>query len=187
MVTKKNPATKREKNGSARAVLPLRWSATEYAPQKRWWWFVGLSVVSLWLCGLALALQIWSLLAVIIATTLVFFVMYTAKPRVWDYELTKKEIRISSGTKKLMLPLAKFRAFTVEELPRAQGSKICELIVLLPCGRLRPASDVYLTDNVERNMMIVEGLTSTLAYDEAQSYLRNERYLNRFVRFLRIG
>lgn len=185
--TKRHPGAKQRKNGSAGAVLPLRWSALEFAPKKRWWWFVGLAAVSLWLCGLALAFQIWSLLAVIVATTLVFFVVYLSTPRVWRYALTKRELRVESGDKTLAFRLELYRAFAIEEISRGRGSDPYELLVLLPRGRFQPARDVYLTEDVERNLMIVEGLRSVLAYDEARSYQQNEGFLNRLARFLRIG
>lgn len=162
---------------------PLKWSATEYVPKKRWWWYVALGWIGLTLTLLFLAWGEWSIAAVTAAATLALIVMYGVKPRVWDYTLTKKELTVGNMT----WPLEQFRAFTIEEIPQGKNCMPVFVLILLPRGRLARTRDIYLTGDFDTDTRIGEGLAIDLPFDEVEHYQRAERMLIRFGRWLRLS
>ena len=179
--------TKPKKIGSTGPALPYRWSAAEYVPRKRWWWFIGLGYIVFALTFLLVALGNWSAAALTVVLGIAFFVLYIPKPRVWKYELTRKELRVTGNGKKLTWPLDGFRAFTVEEIQRGKNLEPFVSLLLLPRRRLQPARDLYLTGELEHDIEIAEALASVLPYDEATSYRTGVRFIDWLARIVRLG
>ncbi len=176
----------RTKNGNARAVPPLTWSATEYVPKKRWWWYVAFSYVVATVALLLLAFGNWSaaMVAFVIGVTIV--VLYLAKPRVWTYTLESEQLVITSGKRTLRLALEQFRAFTTEIVPQ-RGREAYVLIVLLPRGRFTASKDIYLSGDDAKDLAIAEALNLMVPFEEEPTYEASTRLLDRLARWLRIG
>jgi hypothetical protein len=180
-------ALKAKKNGHAGAVPPLAWSATEYVPRKRWWWFVTFGYITLSIMFLLLAAGNWSAGLLTGVLGVAVMVMYLAKPRVWNYQLTPKTLTAEARGKRLSWPLEQFRAFTVEEIPQGKKHEPYVLIVLYPEGRFKPSRDVYLTDDVEYNYKIAEALDQVIPYEDVPGGSLSARILDRLARTLRLG
>lgn len=177
-IDKTTAEKKSRKNGAS-----LKWSALEYVPKKRWWWFVALGWIGLTLTFLFLAWGEWSIAAVTSAATVTLIVMYSGKPRVWDYTLTKKELTVG----KMTWTLKQFRAFTIEEISQGKNRESVFVLVLLPQGRFARARDVYLTGDLAVDARISDTLSTELPFDEAERYQRTERLLNRAGRWLKLS
>jgi hypothetical protein len=158
----------------------VTWSATEYAPRKRWWWFVALTLIAGWLSLLAIAFQDWFILAVIVSATGAFFVMYLPKPKVWRYQLTDQELHVGER----IWPIGDFRAFTIETVAQRKGRDPYELVVLLPRSRFKPARDVYLTGDMAIDALVAGAFGAALPFDEAWDYRQHARLIDRLARRL---
>lgn len=176
----------RTKNGNARVVLPLTWSATEYVPKKRWSWYVTFGYITATITLLLLAAGNWSAAMVTFAIGATIFVMYLAKPRLWSYSLESRHLVITSGKRNLRLPLTEYRAFTTEEI-RGSDRKSYVLIVLLPRGRFTVSRDVYLTGDDTKNLQIAEALNGLVAFDEEPPYHFSTKTIDRLARWLRLN
>ena len=171
------------KDGTATAVLPLTWIGTEYVPHKRWWWYIGFTIVMIWLSALLMLLHEWYTLALVVTATVTVFVMYLPKPRKQQWSLDGTTLTVD----KTAIQLQKYRAFTLEELPATKTVSPRMTITLLPKRRFGWAFPVYLPDSEERAADIADQLESTLPFDDAAGYLSRTRQLNRLVRWLRLG
>ncbi|TQO19696.1 hypothetical protein FB472_1269 [Rhodoglobus vestalii] len=183
----KTPAAKRTptrtKNGRDSVTLPVQWTATEYVPRKRWWWFIGLVLVAAWFSLLMIALREWSVLAFIVAATLTMLVTYV--PRARDQKWTLKMTSLSVD--KTTVQLENYRAFTIEELPGTKAIAPRPSITLLPMRRLGWPFSVYLPASEETTAGIIEALEVVLPYNDAVSYQTSTRILQRLTRWLRLG
>ena len=161
----------------------LKWSAAEYVPKKRWWWYVALGWIGLTLTLLFLALGEWSIAAVTAAATLALIIMYAVKPRVWNYKLTEKALMVG----KMNWPLQRFRAFTIEKISAGKGRESNVSLVLIPRARFRPAVDIYLTGDEGIDIQIVAALERFLPYDEATIFQTWVRLIDRLARLLKLA
>lgn len=166
------------KDGSAGAALPFSWSAVEYVPKKRWWWFVGLTLVAAWLSLLALATEEWFVLAVIVVAAIALIVSYGRKPRTIDYALTKTTLKVGP----MMWRLEEFKTIAVEMIPLRDGSTV-EVLVLIPSRRFRRAQDVYLPGDVETAESIIDRFATLLPVTADVS----RPLIDRIARWLRLG
>lgn len=171
------------KNGTAKAVLPLNWTATEYVPRKRWWWFLGFALIMFWLAGAMTLLHDWYALALVITVTITVFVLYLPKPRRQHWSLDKATLTVN-GT---VIHLENYRAFTIEELPGTKTVPPRLSLTLLPKRRFGWAIPIYLPDDDETGMLITESLELSVPYSDAASYQAFTRQINRLVRWLRLG
>lgn len=173
----------RAKDSDTRTVLPLTWIATEYEKRKRWWWFAAVLYIATALTFLMLAMGLWSNAAVIVAITIAFFVFYGSKPKTWTFTLEKETLTIGPKT----YPLARYKAFTIEETLASKKEPAKSLIVLLPRNRFGVPLELYLTGDDDTDATIAEALETLLPFDEAPGYQTRERVFTRLARWLRLG
>lgn len=185
VATRAAPVAVKESFQSEKTTLPFSWTATEYAPRKRWWWFLAFGYIVLAVTSLLFAFGNWSagLLAFVIGIAV--FRWYLPKPRQFEFILTRDAISIS-GTK-ITWPLGRYRAFIVEQIPQRSGRDPFELVVLIPKGRFGTAKDMYLPDDVTVRTHLFETLTTVLPYDETLTNERPGRAIDRMARMLRLG
>lgn len=176
-------APTRTKNGRASVTIPVQWTATEYVPRKRWWWFIGLVLIAGWFSLLIIALREWYVLAFIIAATLTIFVVYLPRARDQKWTLKTSSLTVDKTT----IQLENYRAFTIEELPGTKAIAPRPSITLLPMRRLGWPFPVYLPASETTTAGIIEALEVVLPYNDAVSYQTSTRILQRLTRWLRLG
>ena len=112
----------------------ISWEAEEYIVRdKNTWWYVGLIAVGLLFSALAIWLQAWTFLAVIILSVVALIVYAMRPPRVLHYSLSNKGL--SEGDK--LYDYDEFKAFGILR----EGSNFA--IVLTPRKRFSPRVTVY--------------------------------------------
>ena len=180
------PAT-RKPSLSRTAALPLSWSATEYVPRKRWWWYPILGWVVMILTSVLLAAGNWSAAALTLAAGGALVLMYLAKSRVWHYTLTPDELQLSSGKKRRVWPVAEFRGFTTELIYEGKRRAPYELLLLLPRSRFGLLRDVYLPEGLEPRIAIAQALDGVIPFVEELPGRRGGYILTQIARVLRLG
>lgn len=169
-----------KKRGSARAAFPLRWTATEYAPRKHWWWFAITGLIALYVAVFLWVVGNWSFALVVVVATVALFRWYLPKPRVFDYELTKTELRIASG--KVVRRLDRYQSFSLERIPQGKKREPFELVVLWPKARFGAGFDVYLPEDPGEFQHVVVAFASVVAATSGASM----RWLDRLARLLNL-
>ncbi len=181
--TKTGVKTTVVKDATARSVLSVKWSGTEYEQRKRWWWFLGLVLFAGWLTTLLILLELWTTAVLVIVITIAYFVVFTRRPKTWHYSLNPEVLMID----KARYPLERYRAFTITETIPTRKRATHLTIVLLPAARFGRALDLYLPENGDQDPSIIDGLTQVLPYDEAPGYQVTERVLSRMARWLKLS
>ena len=148
----------------------VNWEAQEYVTHsKNVGWYVGLVFVALALMGLAIWLQQWTFLALIIVSVLALVVYIARPPRKLHYSLSAKGL--SEGNK--LYSFDQFRAFGI--LNEDKRFKI----VLMPKKRFGARVTVYFPES--QGEQIVDMFGERLPMEQVKLDL-----LDRLVRFLRI-
>ena len=107
----------------------INWEAREYVEYKKnAGWYVGLAVVTLALCGLAIWLQQYSFLALIIVAVIALLTYTMRKPRMLHYSLSDKGL--SEGNN--LHAFNQFKSFGVLDENNRYS------IVLIPKQRFMP-------------------------------------------------
>ncbi len=154
----------------AKADKVISWQAEEYiARDKGTWWYVGLVAVGLVLSGIAILLQAWTFLVVIILSVVALIIYSLRPPRVLQYKLDQDGL--TEGEK--LYAYDEFKAFGIlhEENHFA--------IVLTPRKRFSPRVTVYFPQS--RGEQIVDAFGARLPMEEVRLDL-----LDRLIKFLRI-
>lgn len=148
----------------------VSWEAEEYIVRdKNTWWYVGLIAVGLLLSGLAIWVQAWTFLAVIVLSVVALIVYAMRPPRILHYSLSSKGL--SEGDK--LYDYADFKAFGILR----EGNHFA--IVLTPRKRFSPRVTVYFPEN--RGEEIVDMFGTRLPMEEVQLDA-----LDKLIKFLRI-
>lgn len=148
----------------------ISWEAEEYVVRdKNNWWYVGLVVVGLVLSALAIWLQAWTFLVVIVLSVVSLFVYALRPPRMLHYSLSNKGL--SEGDK--LYEYSEFKAFGVMH----EGSHFA--IVLTPRKRFSPRVTVYFPE--AQGEQIVDAFGARLPMEEVKLDM-----LDKLTRFLRI-
>lgn len=159
--TSKNATTTRSEHGNARAVSALTWSAAEYVPHRRWWWFVTVAWLTLTLSPLAFVIGSWPAALLTLLIGVACFALYLPKPRVWQYRLEGKTLtarfdRDHLPDIELLTDLDDYRAFSFEHRVVRKNNPPLTFVVLLPKRRLGLTRDIYLPEEEEKAMSIID-------------------------------
>ncbi len=148
----------------------ISWEAEEYIVRdKNTWWYVGLIAVGLLFSALAIWLQAWTFLAVIILSVVALIVYVMRPPRVLHYSLSNKGL--SEGDK--LYDYDEFKAFGILR----EGSNFA--IVLTPRKRFSPRVTVYFPEM--KGEAIVDAFGARLPMEEVKLDM-----LDKMIKFLRI-
>ncbi len=148
----------------------ISWEAEEYIVRdKNTWWYVGLIAVGLLFSALAIWLQAWTFLAVIILSVVALIVYAMRPPRVLHYSLSNKGL--SEGDK--LYDYDEFKAFGILR----EGSNFA--IVLTPRKRFSPRVTVYFPEM--KGEAIVDAFGTRLPMEEVKLDM-----LDKMIKFLRI-
>ena len=148
----------------------ISWEAEEYIVRdKNTWWYVGLIAVGLLFSALAIWLQAWTFLAVIILSVVALIVYAMRPPRVLHYSLSNKGL--SEGDK--LYNYDEFKAFGILR----EGSNFA--IVLTPRKRFSPRVTVYFPEM--KGEAIVDAFGARLPMEEVKLDM-----LDKMIKFLRI-
>lgn len=154
----------------ANASGAINWEAEEYiVREKTSWWYVGLIAVGLVLSGVAILLQAWTFLAVIILSVVALIVYAMRPPRMLRYSLTNKGL--SEGDK--LYNYDDFKAFGIMR----EGNHFA--IVLTPRKRFSPRVTVFFPE--AQGEAIVDAFGARLPMEEVKLDM-----LDKLIKFLRI-
>ncbi len=154
----------------ANASGVINWEAEEYiVREKTSWWYVGLIAVGLVLSGVAILLQAWTFLAVIILSVVALIVYAMRPPGMLRYSLTNKGL--SEGDK--LYNYDDFKAFGIMR----EGNHFA--IVLTPRKRFSPRVTVFFPE--AQGEEIVDAFGARLPMEEVKLDM-----LDKLIKFLRI-
>ncbi len=148
----------------------ISWEAGEYVVRdKTGWWYVGLVAFVIVLCGVAVLLQWWTFLVVILLGA-VALVIYTVRPpRIIHYSLTKKGLTEDN----IFHSFDDFKSFGFLQ----ENGHFA--IVLTPRKRFSPRVTVYFPES--QGEAIIDALGVRLPMEEV-----NMDLLDKLIKFLRI-
>lgn len=148
----------------------ITWDAEEYiVREKNSWWYVGLVAIGLAFSALAIWLQAWTFLVVIILSVVALVVYAARPPRVLHYTLSNKGL--SEGDR--LYSYDEFKAFGLLH----EGSHFA--IVLTPRKRFSPRVTVYFPEI--KGEAIVDAFGARLPMEEVKLDM-----LDKLIKFLRI-
>lgn len=148
----------------------VNWEAREYiAHDKNAGWYIGLTIVSVGLCVLAIWLKLWTFLALVIVATAALLVYVLRQPRLLHYSLTNKGL--SEGNN--LLTFDQFKSFGVLNEDNHYS------IVLIPKKRFSARVTVFFPET--EGEQIVDMFGARLPMEPVKLDL-----LDKLVRFLRI-
>lgn len=148
----------------------ISWEAEEYiVREKNSWWYVGLVAVGLAFSALAIWLQAWTFLAVIVLSVVALIVYAMRPPRVLHYALSNKGL--SEGDR--LYDYDEFKAFGILH----EGQHFA--IVLTPRKRFSPRVTVYFPE--AKGEAIVDAFGARLPMEEIKLDM-----LDKLIKFLRI-
>ncbi|MCL1839669.1 hypothetical protein FWF89_01555 [Candidatus Saccharibacteria bacterium] len=148
----------------------VNWEAQEYVVRdKNTGWYIGLVIVGLSFSALAVWLQQWTFLALIVVSVIAIIVYSSRPPRMLHYSLSNKGL--SEGNK--LYDFGQFKAFGVMRDDKRFS------IVLIPRKRFSPRVTVYFPE--AQGEQIVDIFGERLPMEEVKM-----DFLDKIVRFLRI-
>ena len=154
----------------AKTLKPVTWQAEEYiSKEHNAGWYVGLAVITLALSALAIWLQGWTFLALIIISVITILVFALRPPRTIDYLIDNEGI--TEG--KMKHNFSDFRAFGILQ----EGSHYSA--ILIPKKRFGMSVKVYFPEG--SGEAIVDLLGAHLPMEPVRQDL-----LDKLVNFLRI-
>ena len=151
-------------------LQPISWEAEEYLNKSHnTGWFIGLAIVTIALGVLAVFLQGWTFLALVIVSALTILVYALRPPRTLSYRLDEKGL--TEGNK--LYPYQDYKAFGILK----EGEHFSA--ILIPKKRFGLQVKVYFPEG--SGEQIVDNLGSRLPMEEVKIDL-----LDKLVNFLRI-
>lgn len=148
----------------------VNWEAEEYVQRdKGAGWYVGLIIISVGLVALAVVLQWWTFMILVILSAVALVIYSVRPPRMVHYSLSNKGL--SEGSK--LYDYENYRAFGVLK----EEGKFA--IVLTPRKRFSPRVIVYFPE--EKGEEIVDAFGGRLPMEEVK-----KDFLDKIVNFLRI-
>lgn len=152
------------------SLQPVSWEAEEYIiKDHNVWWYVGLAIVTIALGALAVWLQGWTFLALIVISVITILVYSLRPPRKIKYHIDNKGL--SEG--KILHKYEDFRAFGILK----EGEHFSA--VLIPKKRFGLSVKIYFPE--KSGEKIVDFLGNHLPMEEVKPDL-----LDKLVNFLRI-
>ncbi len=159
-----------KKNSEKDSSKAINWKAKEYIlREKNVGWYVGLAVVTLALAALAIWIQEYSFLVLVVLCAVVLVIYSVRPPRELHYSISSKGI--SEGNK--LYNFDDFKAFGVLK----EGKYFS--IVLTPRKRFSPRQKIYFPE--EKGEAIVDAFGHRLPMEEVKL-----DFLDKIVNFLRI-
>jgi len=148
----------------------ITWDAEEYITKSHnGWWYFGLAVVTIGLGALAIWLQGWTFLALIIVSAITVLVFNLRPPRKIHYSLNHEGLKEG----KIKHPFADFKAFGIVKEDSHYSA------VLIPKKRFGLSVKVYFPEG--SGEAIVDALGARLPMEEVKP-----DFLDKIVNFLRI-
>lgn len=152
------------------AQAQITWTAEEYVMRSHnGWWYFGLTIVTIGLGALAVWLQGWTFLALIIVSAITVLVFNLRPPRKIHYSLNSEGLKEG----KLKHPFTDFRAFGIVKEESHYSA------VLIPKKRFGLSVKVYFPEG--SGEAIVDALGARLPMEEVKP-----DFLDKIVDFLRI-
>lgn len=196
LTTKTTPALTKKSRGrtetkadeSGARELPLAWKATEPHTRHRWWWYPVVGYLGLFLALIAGAKNEWITMTAILTATLALLVIASQKPRTYLYLLTTKAITIDDEKNPAKdYDFTRYKYFTIDITEPTKKQPEQYTIALLPKKRFAPALEIYLPQNPQDALAIVETFQTVLAYNDAPSYNSTQRILRAIGKTLRLN
>ena len=154
----------------AKALKDISWQAEEYIVKDRnTWWYVGLFIIGLGLCALAVFLKWWTFLILIILSIISILVFTFRPPRKIQYTLNQDGLIEGDRLHKY----DEFKAFGILK----EGTHFSA--ILIPKKRFNLSVKVYFPEN--SGEAIVDNLGARLPMQEVKL-----DFLDKIVNFLRI-
>ena len=148
----------------------ISWEAQEYIVRdKTTGWYVGLIVIGLVLSGVAVWLQWWTFLTVIVLSVVALMIYAMRPPRVLSYGLTRTGVREGEH----LYPYENFKSFGILQ----EGGNFA--IILTPRKRFSPRLTVFFPQ--EQGEKIVDAFGARLPMEEVKLDV-----LDKLIKFLRI-
>ncbi|MBQ8985548.1 hypothetical protein IJ076_03355 [Candidatus Saccharibacteria bacterium] len=148
----------------------ISWEAEEYIIKSHnGWWYFGLAIITLGLSALAIWLQGWTFLALIIVSAITVLVFNLRPPRKIKYLLNSEGIKEG----KINHPFSDYRAFGILREESHYSA------VLIPKKRFGLSAKVYFPESSGEE--IVDALGARLPMKEVKI-----DFLDKIVNFLRI-
>lgn len=173
---------KQEKSNEVHGVS-ITWSAIEPGPYKRWWWYIGFSLVMIWLIVLFILLRAWLFAILTAVAASAILVTYTRTPRQLHYHLNGHTLAVNKQT----LNLDKFTAFTSEEAKPFLKNPQPSNILLLPKMFFGIPCQVTMPTDATESEKILKAFNEVLPFHEAKGYLTSIRILDRIAHWLRLN
>ena len=152
------------------SLQPISWQAEEYiVKEHNTVWYIGLVIVTLALSAVAIWLQGWSFLVLIIISAIALVVYTLRPPRTISYHIDNKGIK----EEKTFYPYSNFRAFSILK----EGEHYSA--ILTPKKRFGARTKIYFPEKSGEG--IVDHLGAHLPMEEAKQDL-----LDKLINFLRI-
>lgn len=154
----------------SRTLSPVSWEAEEYiSKDHNTWWYIGLLVISIGLGALAVFLEGWTFLALIIISVITILVFSLRPPRKITYRIDNKGIEEG----KIIHKYEDFRAFGILK----EGEHYSA--ILIPKKRFGMSVKIYFPEG--NGEQIVDFLGAHLPMEDIKLDL-----LDKLVNFLRI-
>ncbi len=162
---------------------PFVWEAKEIGLHKRWRWFIGFSLILIWLVCILILLRAWVELAVTLVAAVAIFVTYARKPYTLTYCLDTTRLVVRKNT----FLLKNYRAFTlIEELPTKKDIALSTTVMLLPKQRFGLPVVFALPESDKEAEEMFGILTRVLSFDDAKDYRLGLRVLDHMAKWLRL-
>lgn len=168
------------KKANARVVT---WDAVEYVPQKHWYWYVGLTLVGLWITGLFIYYGNWTGIILTALIVLAFYLAYLTPARTLHYHLDGTTLTIDG--KKDSKDLNTYRASILLDLPTGKGNNPHYSLILLPKKKLGTTLEVLLPDSANATA-IRRAIQKHAPNTTEDAYLGSIRILGTIARWLRL-
>lgn len=169
---------------------PLEWTATEYSPRHRWWWFAAIAIVGLSLTAILFLADEWSAAALAFVSSMALVVVGLDRPREWHYRLDDQTLVVEGHTRtrpiRIEWKLADQAAVTREVVQR-RNAEPYELLVLLGHRRLSWPHDVYLTGKKGTDKRILARITQAVPEGDDLKFQAISKNLQRLARLLHIA
>lgn len=151
-------------------LSPVSWEAEEYITKNHnAWWYVGLFIITIALGALAIFLQGWTFLALIVISVITVLVFSLRPPRKIKYHIDEKGLKEG----KILHKYADFRAFGILKEDEHYSA------VLIPKQRFGLGVKIYFPEG--SGEAIVDQLGNHLPMEEVRL-----DFLDKIVNFLRI-
>jgi hypothetical protein len=173
------------------APKPLEWTAIEYQPRRRWWWYAIVGYLSLTIAALSLVAGDWLLAILALLIGVALFRWNLVKPRRWRYGLDGSALTITGRGVQFTRDLTAYRSLYIDTYGVGIGWPSTRA-VLLPKARFQSEFDVYMPEvhsdaDVDREWEAFRGLTRVVPEDKQLTAEPPRKALRTLVRWLRLG